>query len=160
MAVNHPSYYQHASGVECIDVAEHFNFNVGNALKYIWRADEKGGLEDLAKADWYIQREIQRRAHSTGNNRSEHSGERSSYNAATTPVYVGEHVRVIGGAFVGAEGRVVEANEGSMEAVLELDGGVRTTEPVRFLRNRSDSADTRKPAAGDGSDGPNEAKRR
>jgi hypothetical protein len=37
------------------------NFNLGNAMKYIWRTDHKNGLEDLKKARWYIDREIQRR---------------------------------------------------------------------------------------------------
>lgn len=61
--VNHPKHYTaHPSGVECITITEHFNFNLGNAIKYIWRAEEKNGLEDLRKAEWYIKREIQRRA--------------------------------------------------------------------------------------------------
>ncbi|WP_281650194.1 DUF3310 domain-containing protein [Novacetimonas hansenii] len=61
--VNHPHHYNaHPSGIECIQVAEHMSFNLGNALKYIWRADEKGNaLEDLKKAEWYIRREITRR---------------------------------------------------------------------------------------------------
>lgn len=61
--VNHPKHYtSHPSGVECIDVTEHMGFNLGNAMKYIWRADEKGkAIEDLEKAAWYINREIQRR---------------------------------------------------------------------------------------------------
>jgi len=61
-AVNHPSHYtQHPSGVECIQITEHMNFNCGNAFKYIWRADLKhddGGLQDLQKAEYYIKREI------------------------------------------------------------------------------------------------------
>lgn len=62
--VNHPQHYtSHPSGVECIQVTEHMNFNCGNAIKYIWRADEKGkALEDLKKAEWYIRREIARRS--------------------------------------------------------------------------------------------------
>jgi len=37
-------------------------FCLGNAVKYIWRADEKGrDIEDLQKARWYLDREIQRR---------------------------------------------------------------------------------------------------
>ncbi len=62
-AVHHPAHYTvHPSGVECITVTEHFNFNMGNAIKYIWRADEKGApIEDLKKAAWYITREIIRR---------------------------------------------------------------------------------------------------
>lgn len=61
--VNHPPHYKaHPSGIECITVTEHFNFNMGNAIKYIWRADEKGDpVENLEKARWYIQREIERR---------------------------------------------------------------------------------------------------
>ncbi len=61
-SVNHPSHYtQHPSGIECIQIAEHMSFNLGNALKYIWRADLKGNaLEDLQKAKWYIERELQR----------------------------------------------------------------------------------------------------
>ena len=59
--VNHPKHYNsHPSGVECIAVTEHMNFNVGNAVKYLWRTDHKNGVEDLKKARWYIDREIQR----------------------------------------------------------------------------------------------------
>ena len=62
--VNHPPHYTaHPSGVECITITEHMGFNVGNAVKYLWRADEKGNaLEDLQKAAWYINREIARRS--------------------------------------------------------------------------------------------------
>lgn len=61
--VNHPAHYNaHPSGVECIDVVEHMGFNLGNAVKYIWRADLKGdAAEDLRKAVWYLEREILRR---------------------------------------------------------------------------------------------------
>lgn len=61
--VNHPGHYtSHPSGVECITVTEHMGFNIGNAIKYLWRADMKGlPIQDLEKAVWYIQREIQRR---------------------------------------------------------------------------------------------------
>lgn len=60
--VNHPPHYTaHPSGVECIQITEHMNFNVGNAVKYLWRAGAKGEqVEDLKKARWYIDREIQR----------------------------------------------------------------------------------------------------
>ena len=60
--VNHPTHYtRHPSGIECIQVTEHMNFCLGNALKYIWRAGEKGSkVEDLKKSVWYIQREIER----------------------------------------------------------------------------------------------------
>lgn len=60
--VEHPAHYtSHKSGVECITITEHMGFCLGNAVKYIWRADLKGGLEDLRKARWYIDREIARR---------------------------------------------------------------------------------------------------
>ncbi len=60
--VNHPPHYtSHPSGVECIAITEHMTFLMGNAMKYLWRADLKGGLEDLEKAAWYIQREIEKR---------------------------------------------------------------------------------------------------
>ena len=61
--VNSPVHYNsHPSGVECIEIVEHMNFNLGNAVKYIWRADLKGdAVEDLEKAEWYIRRERERR---------------------------------------------------------------------------------------------------
>lgn len=63
--VNHPPHYlNHPSGVECIQITEHMNFCLGNAIKYIWRAGQKGTpkteLEDLRKAAWYVNREIAR----------------------------------------------------------------------------------------------------
>lgn len=61
--VEHPPHYtSHPSGVECIQVTEHMSFNLGNAVKYVWRADLKGdAIEDLRKARWYIERELARR---------------------------------------------------------------------------------------------------
>jgi hypothetical protein len=60
--VNHPQHYtQHPSGIECIQITEHMCFNLGNAIKYIWRADLKAGMQDLEKARWYLDREIERR---------------------------------------------------------------------------------------------------
>lgn len=66
--INHPSHYtSHPSGIECIDIAEHHDFCIGNAIKYLWRAglktEEKLSkkekqIEDLKKAIWYIKREI------------------------------------------------------------------------------------------------------
>ena len=59
--VSHPKHYNsHPSGVECVQVAEHMSFNLGNAVKYLWRTEHKNGKEDLEKAIWYIQREIKR----------------------------------------------------------------------------------------------------
>lgn len=61
--VNHPSHYtSHPSGVECLTVTRHMGFNLGNAVKYIWRSDLKGdAIEDLRKAAFYIEDEIERR---------------------------------------------------------------------------------------------------
>ena len=68
--VNHPKYYtSDPSGIECIDITRHRNFNVGNAIKYLWRAGLKidadkssinKQIEDLEKAVWYIVDEIHR----------------------------------------------------------------------------------------------------
>lgn len=60
--VNHPSHYtSHPSGIECIQITEWMNFNLGNAVKYLWRADHKDNkVQNLQKAIWYINREIQR----------------------------------------------------------------------------------------------------
>lgn len=61
--VNHPPHYtQHPSGVECIQVTEHMNFCLGNAVKYIWRAGLKSNnpIQDLEKAVFYLNREIKR----------------------------------------------------------------------------------------------------
>jgi hypothetical protein len=65
MRVNRPPWYtQHPSGVECIEIAEHLPYNLGNALKYVWRAGLKPGetaLRDLKSALWYVRREAARR---------------------------------------------------------------------------------------------------
>ena len=63
-AVNHPKHYtSHASGVECIEITRHYNFDIGNAIKYLWRAglkkeqglsDVEKEIEDCKKAIWYI----------------------------------------------------------------------------------------------------------
>lgn len=60
--VNHPEHYNlHPAGIECITVVEPFTFNVGSAMKYLWRAGLKGdAMEDLMKAHWYVVREIGR----------------------------------------------------------------------------------------------------
>lgn len=61
--VNKPKHYNsHPSGIECIQITEHMGFCLGNAFKYIWRADLKNGVEDLRKAIWYIEREMQKRS--------------------------------------------------------------------------------------------------
>jgi len=62
-SVKHPKHYtSHPSGVECIEITKHMNFCLGNAFKYIWRADLKNSaIEDLRKAVWYIECEIEKR---------------------------------------------------------------------------------------------------
>lgn len=68
--VNNPSHYtSHPSGIEAIQVTEHMNFCIGNAIKYLWRAGlktEEGidarakQIQDMEKAVWYVKREIER----------------------------------------------------------------------------------------------------
>jgi hypothetical protein len=58
--VNHPAHYK-MGGIETIDFleAKNLNYNLGNVVKYITRADYKGNkLEDLKKAQWYLNREV------------------------------------------------------------------------------------------------------
>lgn len=62
-AVSRPYHYtQHPSGVECITIAQHFSFNLGNAIKYVWRAGLKSTdvVQDLKKAIQYLEFEIVR----------------------------------------------------------------------------------------------------
>lgn len=67
--VNHPPHYKGSKAtcacglpLECIQVTRHQNFNMGNAIKYIWRCDLKGDpIENLEKAVWYLNDEIARR---------------------------------------------------------------------------------------------------
>jgi uncharacterized protein DUF3310 len=59
--VHHPAHYNsHPAGIEAIDVVEAFSFNVGTAVKHLWRAGLKdpNPLQDLLKAHFYIVREI------------------------------------------------------------------------------------------------------
>ena len=58
--VNHPNYYNWFD-IECIDVIEHFNYNLGASIKYIWRngrKDARDQITDLRKSIWYLEREI------------------------------------------------------------------------------------------------------
>jgi len=67
--VNHPMHYtSHPSGIECIDIAKHYDFCIGNVIKYVWRAglkkstemqDEEKEIQDLEKAKWYLEKEIE-----------------------------------------------------------------------------------------------------
>lgn len=62
MVNNPPHYTQNPSGVECIEVIEHLPSNIAAAIKYLWRCDDKNNPEeDLNKAAWYINRELERR---------------------------------------------------------------------------------------------------
>jgi hypothetical protein len=59
--VHPPHYSRRVPGIECIEVVQHFNFNLGNVIKYVWRAGDKGDyLEDLRKARQYLDFEIDR----------------------------------------------------------------------------------------------------
>lgn len=63
MVNNPPHYTSHPSGIEAIEVTRHMNFNLGNAMKYIWRAglkDKAKTIEDLKKAIFYLNDEIDR----------------------------------------------------------------------------------------------------
>ena len=68
--VNQPKHYNSLNAkcevcehqVECITVVREMNFNLGNAIKYIWRCEDKGEtINDLKKAMWYLQDEIDKR---------------------------------------------------------------------------------------------------
>ena len=61
--INPVHYTSDPSGVECIEITRHRNFNIGNAIKYLWRNGLKDGESstvDLKKAIWYITDEIAR----------------------------------------------------------------------------------------------------
>lgn len=61
--INHPSHYNWIEGIECVDVAEHMTYNLGCAVKYIWRCGKKSeAIEDIEKAIWYLNREVGRLA--------------------------------------------------------------------------------------------------
>lgn len=65
-SVNHPPHYnEHPSNVECIEIVRHMGFNLGNVIKYLWRdglKDTTVDLEDLKKAAWYLNDEINKRS--------------------------------------------------------------------------------------------------
>lgn len=58
--VNAPKHYtSHASGIECIQIAELLPFNLGNSIKYLWRSDLKWDKqEDVKKAIFYLRRQV------------------------------------------------------------------------------------------------------
>lgn len=62
-AIAHAKALIAISGIECIEITRHMSFNIGNAIKYMWRNGKKDGqpaVQDLEKAIWYIQDEIDR----------------------------------------------------------------------------------------------------
>lgn len=74
-AIQHPKHYQHPSGVECIEIIRHHVFDIGNAIKYSWRAGLKSeeGMslsekeaEDCGKALWYLHDYLDRMALKSG----------------------------------------------------------------------------------------------
>lgn len=66
--INNPPHYNSSEAkccacgnkIECIDVTRHLDFNIGNAIKYLWRYKHKNGIEDLKKAVWYINDQIKK----------------------------------------------------------------------------------------------------
>ncbi len=59
--INHPRHYNsHPGGVQPIELTQHMSFCLGNVIKYTMRYELKGGLEDLKKARWYLNKEIER----------------------------------------------------------------------------------------------------
>lgn len=73
--VNHPKHYT-VKGIEPIEYIEShdFNFNLGNVIKYVSRADYKGSeIEDLKKAKWYLEKEIETRIKREMDNERERS---------------------------------------------------------------------------------------
>ena len=61
--VDHPDHYNAHPVCEAIDLCEELTFNLGNAVKYLWRAGQKDdAAEDMKKALWYLRRETERLA--------------------------------------------------------------------------------------------------
>ena len=68
--VNHPSHYEASTSIECIEAMELmfgeqavYDFCLCNAYKYIWRHKNKNGLEDLNKAEWYLNKASEMQEH-------------------------------------------------------------------------------------------------
>ena len=77
--VTHPTHYQSKNGMEVIDVIDNFelNFNLGNAVKYILRCGKKDNdIQELNKAIWYINHEIELRTKNANINTSSSYSER------------------------------------------------------------------------------------
>jgi len=69
--VNHPKHYtSHPSGIECIEITRHMNFNCGNAVKYLWRSglkESNPSIQEIEKAIWYLKDEVKRLKNEQGN---------------------------------------------------------------------------------------------
>lgn len=66
--INKAKHYNSGKGkckcgerIECIEIVKYMGFNIGNVVKYVWRADLKNGTEDLKKALYYLETEIKMR---------------------------------------------------------------------------------------------------
>ncbi len=74
--IEHPNHYNwHPSGVECIQIVREFSYNTGSAITYLWRAGRKPGssaIEDMEKAIFHIQDEIDRLQKECENEETEH----------------------------------------------------------------------------------------
>ena len=131
--VNHPEHYNsHPAGVECIDVVRHYEFNVGCAIKYLWRAglktelgkdDAEKEIEDLKKALWYL---------------DDYKG-RSHLHTTASEKRMRAIVRELTGHDVSEIIRGYEANVAAAMESLLLVGVVRRNE-VRCIAARGDEA--------------------
>jgi hypothetical protein len=98
--VNNPIHYnKHPSGVECIEITRHMNNNLGNAIKYVWRAGEKGegvefAIKDLNKAIFYLKDEIQRLQDERRNTKAEEIKEVSKENDNCDRILFGIYVEI------------------------------------------------------------------
>ena len=141
-AINHPAHYTSSPAkcecgrtIECIDITEHMSFPLGNTVKYVWRADLKhddGGLEDLEKGLWYLQREISRREAANTPDRPttpepETSPAKPGPSASQPGLRVGARVRIVKHPFsftahVGREGLITDEVVASAFYQVRLDG--------------------------------------
>src|SRR3990167_10057009 len=91
-SVNHPAHYN-VNGVEVIDVVEAYGlgFHLGNVVKYVLRAERKGGLEDLRKAQWYLNRIVAEMERDGANAKENTLGETPSGAGSNPASVVGGH---------------------------------------------------------------------
>lgn len=131
--VDHPLHYNMLPAncdkcgdtIECIEVVRHMNFNLGNAVKYVWRAGWKDGdpIEDLRKARWYLDDEIKRLEHLIATSGGVHE--------ADPPGYVQEPDVVPEKPKEGEKGWVpIFSIPGIQEAGVPIDPQKRTTYPA------------------------------